>query len=64
MDRIHELAGLGFTVTITGGVTAGELDSFAGVPVGIVIAGRAIVAAPDPLAAARELQDSIGRVWP
>lgn len=64
VDRIQELAGLGFTVTITGGVTAADLDVFAGVPVGIVIAGRAIVAAPDPLAAATELQDAIGRVWP
>jgi 3-dehydro-L-gulonate-6-phosphate decarboxylase len=55
---------MGFTVTITGGVTPADLATFANHPVGIVIAGRSIVAAKDPLAAATELQQAIARVWP
>ena len=61
--RVDELAAMGFTVTITGGVTREDLATFAGHPVGIVIAGRAIVAAADPLVAAAEMQKSIGEVW-
>ena len=64
MRRIHELSEMGFTVTVTGGVSAPDVDAFAGVPVGIVIAGRSIVKASDPLAAATELQDKLAEVWP
>jgi len=64
VDRVAELAGLGFTVTITGGVTAADLDVFAGAPVGIIIVGRGIVAAADPLAAATTMRAAIERVWP
>lgn len=62
--RVDELAAMGFTVTITGGVTPKDLATFAGHPVGIVIAGRSIAAADDPLAAATELQQAIAEVWP
>ncbi len=64
LARIEELAGLGFTVTITGGISADELGTFANSPVGVVIAGRGIVGAPDPLAAAERFQAAIGEVWP
>jgi 3-dehydro-L-gulonate-6-phosphate decarboxylase len=64
LARIDELADMGFTVTITGGVTAADLPTFEGRPVGVVIAGRAIVAADDPYAAATTLADSITKVWP
>ena len=63
LARIDELASLGFTVTITGGISPKDLPTFAGYPVGIVIAGRSIVEADDPAAAARELKDTIERVW-
>lgn len=62
--RIDELAGLGFTVTITGGVSSADLPAFAGHPVGIVIAGRAIVNAEDPAEAAAALKKTIQKVWP
>ena len=62
--RVDELAAMGFTVTITGGVTPADLRTFAGHPVGIVIAGRSIVAAADPLAAAAEMQRTIATIWP
>lgn len=61
--RVDELAAMGFTVTITGGVTPADLATFKGHPVGIVIAGRSIASADDPLAAATELQDAIAEVW-
>ncbi|MDR0960049.1 MAG: orotidine 5'-phosphate decarboxylase [Propionibacteriaceae bacterium] len=64
VERIHELAGLGFTVTVTGGITAGDLDVFAGAPVGVVIAGRSIMGAADPTAAVAELRAAMERVWP
>ncbi|WP_130865906.1 orotidine 5'-phosphate decarboxylase / HUMPS family protein [Acidipropionibacterium timonense] len=63
LDRVDELAAMGFTVTVTGGVNAADLPTFAGRPVGIVIAGRSIVQADDPAAAARTLQEAIDRVW-
>ncbi len=63
VSRIHELAEMGFTVTITGGVTVDDLDTFAGAPVGVVIAGRAIVKSEDPLGAATELQQKLAEVW-
>lgn len=62
--RIRELHDMGFKVTVTGGVTAKDLSFFEGVPVGVVISGRGIVKADDPLAAATELRDTIDRVWP
>jgi len=58
LARIDELASIGFTVTVTGGVSAQDLPAFAGKPVGIVIAGRAIVEAEDPAAAAAALQQA------
>ena len=51
------------TVTITGGVSAEDLLAFAGRRVGIVIAGRAIVGAADPAAAARRLRRTLDEVW-
>lgn len=63
MDRVDELADMGLTVTVTGGVSAKDLPAFAGRRVGIVIAGRAIVAAQDPAAAAAELRRAIEEVW-
>lgn len=63
LEAIGTLAGLGFTVTVTGGVTASELPIFDGQPVGIIIAGRAIVDAADPATAAEELRESIKQVW-
>lgn len=64
LDRIDELASLGFTVTVTGGVTPADLPTFAGHPVGIVIAGRAVYAADDPAAAAADLKRALAEVWP
>lgn len=63
MDRVDELADMGFTVTVTGGISTKDLPAFAGRRVGIVIAGRSIVAADEPAAAASALRDAISEVW-
>lgn len=63
MDRVDELAAMGFTITITGGVSAKDLSAFVGRKVGIVIAGRAIIGAEDPESAARTLKNAIREVW-
>lgn len=63
MDRVDELAAMGLTVTITGGVSAEDLPAFAGRSVGIVIAGRAIVGADDPAAAAARVRETLHEVW-
>lgn len=61
--RVDELADMGFTVTITGGIKASDLEVFAGHPVGIIIAGRSVAGSDDPRSAADEFQDAIARVW-
>jgi 3-dehydro-L-gulonate-6-phosphate decarboxylase len=61
--RVDELAAMGFTVTVTGGVRAEDLPTFAGHPVGIIIAGRSVVGADSPLAAAQALQSTIAELW-
>ncbi|MEW5959623.1 MAG: 3-dehydro-L-gulonate-6-phosphate decarboxylase [Chloroflexota bacterium] len=62
-DEIRELAEMGFKVTVTGGVNAQDIPLFAGVPVYIFIAGRAIYRAADPAAAARRFQDVIKQTF-
>jgi len=63
LDRVDELAAMGLTVTITGGVNVADLPAFAGHPVGIVIAGRSIIASADPAGSARALRGTIHEVW-
>ena len=58
--RLHEM---GFKVTVTGGVKAQDIPLFAGLPVYIFIAGRAILGAADPAVAAQEFQNVIARTF-
>ncbi len=62
-ETISRLDAMGFNVTVTGGVKIKDIPLFAGVPVYIFIAGRAIRAAADPLAAATEFQTVIAETW-
>ena len=62
-DEIRELANMGFKVTVTGGVKPKDIPLFAGVPVYIFIAGRAIRGAEDPAAAAKQFQDVIKQTF-
>ncbi|WP_124055396.1 orotidine 5'-phosphate decarboxylase / HUMPS family protein [Arcanobacterium ihumii] len=61
IDALHEL---GFTVSVTGGIKVDELDTFAGKPVGVVIAGRTIVGAEDPRSATAQMHEAMRRIWP
>ncbi len=62
-DTIRRLHEMGFKVTVTGGVKPKDIPLFAGVPVYIFIAGRAIRGADDPLAAATEFQTIMADTW-
>lgn len=63
LARVRELHELGFTVTVTGGISAADLGAFAGSPVGVVIVGRSIMRAPSPAQAAVELRAAMRAVW-
>ncbi|MEM7128413.1 MAG: orotidine 5'-phosphate decarboxylase / HUMPS family protein [Chloroflexota bacterium] len=58
-ETIRRLHDMGYKVTVTGGVKAKDIGLFKDVPVDIFIAGRALVQAVDPAAAAREFQQAI-----
>jgi 3-dehydro-L-gulonate-6-phosphate decarboxylase len=60
---IGQLIDIGFKLTVTGGITVERVPFFQALPVSVIIAGRAIHQAPDPLAAAREIRATIARVW-
>ncbi len=63
LETVATLAEMGFRVTATGGIEPGSIASFAGIPVSVFIAGRAIVKAPDPLASARAFQSAIADTY-
>lgn len=62
-DTIRRLHDMGFKVTVTGGVKVTDIPRFAGVPVYIFIAGRAIRGADDPAAAAQTFQTAIAETF-
>jgi 3-dehydro-L-gulonate-6-phosphate decarboxylase len=63
LDDLRKLAEMGFLVTVTGGVKPEDILQFAGLPVFIFIAGRAIYAASDPAAAACQFQNAIKQAF-
>jgi len=58
-DTIRQLHEMGFNVTVTGGIKPADIALFKGVPVYIFIAGRAIIKAEDPAAAALSFKNAI-----
>jgi 3-dehydro-L-gulonate-6-phosphate decarboxylase len=60
---IRQLIDMGFRITVTGGITVELLPFFQELPVSVIIAGRAIHQAPDPAASARQIKDTITRLW-
>lgn len=62
-DEIRQLAEMGYKVTVTGGVNPEDVPLFAGVPVDIFIAGRAIRGAADPGQAAAHFQEIIRQTF-
>ena len=63
MNTIRQLIDMGFKVTVTGGLTQETLSFFQPVDVSIVICGRGIREAADPLLAARAFRQEMQRVW-
>lgn len=62
-ETVHKLNELGFTVTVTGGITPDEIQAFVDTPVGVFIAGRAIRSAQDPAQAAHAFQAAIRQTF-
>lgn len=63
LSKLRRLADMGFALSITGGLTIDDLPLFAGLPVKVFIAGRAIRDAADPAAAARAFKVRIAELW-
>ncbi len=60
---IRQLIDMGFKVTVTGGITRETLGFFQPLDVSIVICGRGIREASDPLQAAREFRREMETLW-
>ncbi len=63
LEKIGRLADMGFDVSVTGGLSAGDLAIFKGLPVKCFIAGRSLYGADDPAKAARDFQKAIDCLW-
>ncbi len=62
-DIMRELIGMGYKVTVTGGMTMELLPFFADLPVSVLICGRGIREAADPRAAAHEMRLALAELW-
>jgi len=60
---LEELAGMGFKLSVAGGLDLETLDFFAGLPVAVFIIGRAIRETPDPAATAGAYQARLRELW-
>ena len=58
-DTINTLTDMGFKVTVTGGVTVNDIPNLKQLPIFVIIAGRAIRNATDPLAAAQQFKEAL-----
>lgn len=59
LNQIQEMTEMGFKVTVTGGIKPNVISRFVGIPVFILIAGRAIWQADSPRQVALELRETI-----
>ena len=64
LDNIRRLADMGYRVTVAGSISLDDIPAFAGIPVSIFIAGRAIRNASHPQQAAAAFQAAISRAFP
>lgn len=64
LEKIRRLADMGYRVTVAGGISLDDIAAFAGLPVSIFIAGRAIRSASQPAQAAAAFQAAISRAFP
>ncbi|TKI02826.1 3-keto-L-gulonate-6-phosphate decarboxylase UlaD [Martelella alba] len=63
LDLMKALSDLGIALSVTGGITPGDLPRFKDIAVRAFIAGRALSEAADPLAAALAFRQDIRRIW-
>lgn len=63
LGKIRRLVDMGFEVSVTGGLYAGDLGIFQGIPVKCFIAGRGLYGAENPAQAARDFKDAINKYW-
>lgn len=63
LDTVRRLIDMGFKVTVTGGITRDTLSFFQPLDVSIVICGRGIREASNPLLAAREFRCEMQKIW-
>ena len=63
LNTVRRLIDMGFKVTVTGGITKETLGFFQPLDVSVVICGRGIREASDPLQAAREFRHEMQRLW-
>lgn len=63
LDRMKALSDLGIELSVTGGITPGDLPLFKEIAVTAFIAGRALAEAADPVLAARQFHTAIDDTW-
>ncbi len=63
LETIQKLIDMGFKVSVTGGITAEFLPFFKDLNVSVIIAGREIHQADDPVTAAKQMKMKINELW-
>lgn len=63
LARMKALSDIGLELSITGGINPPDLPLFKDIAVRAFIAGRALVAAPDPVSVARAFHQQIQMIW-
>lgn len=63
LSKVKKLIEMGFEVSVTGGLTTGTLQLFAGIDIYNFITGRGISSATDPVKAANDFKREIIRIW-
>lgn len=63
LEKIHRLVDMGLSVSVTGGLSPGDLAQFIGISVKAFIAGRSLYGAKDPVFAAQEFTQHIRAGW-
>ena len=64
LETIRKLIGMGFQVSVAGGLGLEMIPFFKGIDISVFIIGRAIRETPDPAATARKFRKLINANWP
>lgn len=63
LDLLKALSDIGLEMSVTGGITPADLPLFKDISARVLIAGRALYDADDPVRAALGFQDAITDIW-